>query len=111
MLPESIDGKMSGRTDGSRLQPNEELTERTADFDTGADLRRAYLEPVRTVISPRGMKLNYYRDGEPEPYDLKADPYEMENLATHKDHADTIEEFAGKIFEWQVRTRDPIYLP
>lgn len=96
---------------GSRPQPDGRLVERTTDFATEAELRRAYLEPVRTVISPEGLKLNYYRDGERELYDLREDPDETENLATDESHADTVEELAGEIFDWQVRTRDPIHLP
>ena len=96
---------------GSRPHPDKQLAERAADFATEAQIRRAYLEPVRTVISPELMKLNYHRDGERELYDLKADPDETENIAGRAENADTAEELTGRIFDWQVRTRDPVYLP
>jgi arylsulfatase A-like enzyme len=96
---------------GSRPTPRQHLIDRTVAFATEAELRRAYLEPVRTVIAPDGKKLNYYRDGERELYDLTADPSERDNLATDPDHEEVVEELTGKMFDWQVRTRDPIYLP
>jgi len=98
---------------GSRPQPDAALVEHASDVAAPAEIRRAYLEPVRTVISPALWKLNYYRDGERELFDLAEDPYETENLAADPtdEHAAAVEELSGEIFDWQVRTRDPVHLP
>lgn len=96
---------------GSRPQPDRGLVEAASEYATEDDIVRAYTEPVRTVISPDRMKLNYYYDGERELFDLQADPYEMEDLADREDYADTVEQLSGVMYDWQVRTRDPIHMP
>ena len=96
---------------GSRPQPSDRLIELAADVATEDEIRRAYLEPVRTVITPDGHKLNYYRDGERELYQLEADPCELRDRSAAPDAAETVDRLADAIFDWQVRTRDPVYLP
>lgn len=75
---------------------------------TEDETRRAYQEPMRTVITPEGWKLNYRRDGDHELYDLNADPRETENLADRD--PDRVSDLRAAILDWQVRTRDPIHL-
>jgi len=71
----------------------------------------AMTTPVRTVITPEGWKLNYRGNGEHELYDLNDDPGETQNLAGDDSHTDVIDDLIGRLFEWQSRTRDPVYLP
>jgi arylsulfatase A-like enzyme len=94
---------------GSRPQPAQKLID-AVDADEAA-VRRAYLEPVRTVVTPDGLKLNCYYGGERELYDLREDPSETENLADREAYADRVEALTGAVRDWQVRTRDPVYLP
>lgn len=84
----------------------EELLE---DFGvTEAELLDAYTDPTRTILAPDGWKLTYRRSGEHELYDLDDDPYETDNLAD--DRPDAVEDLYDKLVDWQVRTRDPVYL-
>ncbi len=74
------------------------------------ELRRLMTDPIRTVITPDGWKLNYRRSGRHELYDLDSDPAETENLAGDPDHRDTVERLSELIFAWQKRTGDPVYV-
>jgi arylsulfatase A-like enzyme len=75
---------------------------------TKAEIMHAYTDPARTIVTPDGMKLTYRRGGEHELYNLDEDPYEMNNLAS--DFPDIVEDLYRQIVDWQLRTRDPIYL-
>jgi len=75
---------------------------------TEAELLHAYTDPARTIVTPGGWKLTYRRSGDHELYDLDEDPHETENLAD--DRPAVVEELYGEIVDWQVRTRDPVYL-
>jgi len=75
---------------------------------TEADLRRLMTDPVRTVLTPEGWKLNFRRSGDHELYDLSTDPGETENLALDGDHDDVIDRLSELIFDWQKRTQDPV---
>lgn len=46
-----------------------------------------------------------------ELYDLQADPHELNNLANHRTHQDTLDELRGRLDEWIGRTRDLGQLP
>lgn len=75
---------------------------------TEAEVMHAYSDPARTVVTPDGWKLTYRRSGAHELYDLDDDPYETDNLADRR--PDVVEELSATIVDWQVRTRDPVYL-
>lgn len=90
--------------------PTDEGADIWAEMDTDRDLIEMSLEPVRTVITPDGWKLNYRLSGEHELYNLQQDPYEMENLANNATHADRIDELYEIIIDWQRRTYDSVRL-
>lgn len=73
------------------------------------EILEAMLDPVRTIVTPNGWKLNYRRSGNHELYNLEYDPYERDNLADKDEYADIIEDLSEKIFHWQRRIRDPVY--
>ena len=73
-----------------------------------AEIMYAYTDPARTIITPDGWKLTYRRGGEHELYDLRNDPHEMTNQAT--DRTDLVDDLSGEIVDWQLQTRDPVYL-
>jgi len=81
-----------------------------AEMDGDRDLVDLVSDPIRTIITPEGWKLNYRRSGEHELYDLTEDPGETENLATDDEYADLIEDLYAVIVDWQLRTRDPVAL-
>ena len=59
-------------------------------------------EPVRSAY------LRMRRPPEFELYDLEADPYEFENLATDPDYAETLTRLQSQLAHWRKRTRDPL---
>jgi arylsulfatase A-like enzyme len=75
---------------------------------TEAEVMHAYSDPARTVVTPGGWKLTYRRSGAHELYDLEDDPFEMENLADRR--PDVVDELYATLVDWQVQTRDPVYL-
>jgi len=94
---------------GSLPDLADEVVEVAAEWGvTEPEARRAYQEPMRTVVTPDGWKLNYRRDGDHELYDLNADPGETEDRADEE--PDHVRELRDAILDWQVRTRDPIHL-
>ncbi len=72
------------------------------------EIIRATTDPVRTVITPDGWKLNYSPAGEHELYNLTLDPFETENLASQPDQQSRINELIEKIRRWQAQTNDPV---
>jgi arylsulfatase A-like enzyme len=100
------------RTDLSEFipQPDEIGSEIWEEMSDERDLMAVVSDPVRTIITPDGWKLNYRRSGDHELYNLDDDPYEKRNLANDPDHKDRIEELYAKILDWQRRKRDPVYL-
>jgi arylsulfatase len=70
------------------------------------EISAAITDPVRTVVTADGWKLNYSPLGEHELYDLVEDPYEMCNLAGQPEMKPRMEELAERIRSWQERTGD-----
>ena len=64
----------------------------------------AHTDPVRTIITPDGWKLNYSRRGEHELYNLNDDPYEIKNLAFDLKYSSLVKELYDKIKEWENKT-------
>lgn len=86
------------------------LTDEGVDDVSEQVIMRDLNTPIRTIVTPDGWKLNFRQNGEHELFDLDADPHEMEDLADDPAHTERVDELAEEIFEWQKRTRDPIYL-
>ncbi len=61
---------------------------------------------VRTVITPEGWKLNLRRHDLCELYNLREDPYELDNLYAQLDAQDVVDELSARIRGWQERTQD-----
>ncbi len=70
------------------------------------EVRSAMCDPVRTVVTPDGWKLNLSSRGEHELYHLTDDPDETINLARSEAHRHRLAELAGRIHTWQDRTGD-----
>ena len=75
------------------------------------EIAAAITDPVRTVITPDGWKLNYSPLGEHELYNLGDDPLEMDNLASDPDMRPQMEALVSKIRCWQEETGDGVILP
>ncbi len=71
----------------------------------------AITDPVRTVITPDGWKLNCSPLGEHELYNLEQDPLETVNLAAELGMRSRMGELASKIHGWQEGTGDTVSLP
>jgi arylsulfatase A-like enzyme len=67
---------------------------------------RAGLAEARTVITPEGWKLNLRRDDLCELYNLRDDPYELENLYGHQELTGIVSDLTAEIRKWQQRTQD-----
>ena len=75
------------------------------------ELEEAVTDPVRTVITPEGWKLNYSPRGEHELYNLGSDPGENKNAFGQKELEPLVEALADQIIQWQKRTGDNVVLP
>jgi arylsulfatase A-like enzyme len=91
-------------------RPDSTAEEIWADMETDRDIMKVMSDPIRTIVTPDGWKLNYRRSGKHELYNLNEDPYERQNLADEAEHEETIHELYTEILSWQRRTRDPVYL-
>jgi arylsulfatase A-like enzyme len=75
------------------------------------DIVATITDPVRTVITPDGWKLNYSPLGEHELYNLDDDPLETDNLAKRPGMRAQMEALADRIRRWQAQTDDKVNLP
>lgn len=78
---------------------------------TDAEIRAAIGDPVRTVLTPDGWKLNHSTIGEDELYNLKEDPYETRNVYAQHAGRDLVADLKARIRRWQARTGDAVRLP
>ena len=70
------------------------------------EVETAVSDPVRTVVTPDGWKLNHSQRGEHELYDLSSDPGETENLFYRTESAPIVDRLKEEIARWQKRTGD-----
>jgi arylsulfatase A-like enzyme len=77
---------------------------------TEDEISAAITDPVRTVVTADGWKLNVSARGEHELYHLAEDPYERLNLAGEAAARKRFDELAGRIRAWQARTGDEVEL-
>ncbi len=68
-------------------------------------------DPVRTVVSPDGWKLNCSPLGEHELYNLAEDPGETNNRAAEAEQRPRMQALADRLRRWQDETNDTIELP
>jgi arylsulfatase A-like enzyme len=68
-------------------------------------------DPVRTLISPDGWKLNCSPLGEHELYDLHDDPGETRNRAADPEQRPRMQAMADRLRRWQDETNDAVALP
>ncbi len=71
----------------------------------------AIVDPVRTIVTRDGWKLNLSPMGEHELYNLFQDPWEKRNLAAMPIHGRLMKGLAERIGAWQERTSDSTSLP
>jgi hypothetical protein len=70
------------------------------------EIAAAITDPVRTVVTADGWKLNLSPLGEHELYHLAEDPYETRNLAGQAEMQPKMVDLAERIRRWQARTGD-----
>ena len=68
----------------------------------------AAAESSRGVISPDGYKLLLFKMGKNLLFNLKEDPYEMNNLYGQPGYEDIITDLTGRILEWQKELGDTV---
>jgi len=78
---------------------------------TTEQMIQATTDPVRTIVTPDGWKLNCSPLGEHELYNLNDDPVETNNLAAKKNFRPLMNDLAGRIRQWQRRAGDQVALP
>jgi arylsulfatase A-like enzyme len=81
------------------------------DLGSPDEIIAAITDPVRTVVTADGWKLNLSPLGEHELYHLDEDLYETRNLAGQAGMAPKMRELAGRICRWQERTGDRVKVP
>jgi arylsulfatase A-like enzyme len=77
------------------------------DSLTPERLGRHILDPVRSIVTADGFKLNLSTLGENELYDLDEDPGETRNLIAAPEHRSLVEELTSRIRAWQEESGDP----
>jgi arylsulfatase A-like enzyme len=97
------------RSESARPYVKPEFLEVWSDGGDKDEILAEMLDPIRTIITEDGWKLNYRQSGGHELYNLDTDPKETQNLATDPEYAEKIEMLAEEIFRWQRAYRDPVY--
>lgn len=75
-----------------------------------------FFSELRSVIeaAPKPVKSAYKLMEKPpefELYDLHHDPYEFNNLAGHADYAGILKSLTSRLYNWRIRTSDPMLNP
>ncbi len=87
------------------------LPEWLTELATKEQLSAAMQDPVRTVVTPEGWKLNLSTVGDHELYNLHDDPLETDNLAKDLRQLGRMRELAERIYQWQQQVDDAVELP
>ena len=93
------------------LAADEEYPGYLAEIAGREQFAEATVDPVRTVVTPQGWKLDLSPAGQHELYNLAADPLETANLAGTSGSRAVMADLAGRIRRWQRRTGDEVALP
>jgi len=88
-----------------------QMPEWMAEKASPAEIATACSDPVRTVITADGWKLNCSPLGEHELYNLHEDPGETENRFSKPRHAALRSKLLSEIRTWQKHTADTVTLP
>lgn len=70
------------------------------------EIKKAISDPVRTIITPEGWKLNFSPRGEHELYNLKKEPDETQNLLGKEECNFVIKNLMERIRNWQKQTKN-----
>jgi arylsulfatase A-like enzyme len=104
-MEEDVFIEWNGDSVGSYGEKGKLADELASTYDV-QEVKAAIEDPIRTVITPDGWKLNWSAAGEHELYNLNDDPLETINLASRPDMRPRLEELHGRIRKWQERTGD-----
>ena len=108
----TCDAEWNGPDSGiKRFLNDAEYPDYLAEIASRDQFDRAVRDPVRTVVSREGWKLNLSPAGEHELYDLNADPVETTNLAARPGSVAAMRDLAARLRTWQQRTGDGVALP
>lgn len=102
-------GAASVKQNPDPTKPHPDYMDVWREMATESEVMAAMTEPVRTIITPDGWKLNYRSSGEKELYDLSNDPHEIHDLSDDDSHAEKVDNLSSAIISWQNETRDSIY--
>ena len=94
-----------------RFLSDREYPDYLAEIATRQQFLEAVEDPVRSVVTADGWKLNCSPAGQHELYNLNEDPLETTNLAARADCRPLMKDLAGRIRSWQQRTSDTVQLP
>ncbi len=100
----------NGRDSGLPGIDGGEYPDYLAEIAPAEQAAAAVADPVRSIITAEGWKLNRSMSGERELYDLRADPHETSNLARGGEAALIVKDLTARIRRWQERTGDTVEL-
>jgi len=89
----------------------DELPGPLAEIATMEEAEEAATDPVRTIVTADGWKLNWSRRGDHELYNLAEDPGERRNLAAESEMRPLMRRLADRIRAWQQEAGDETALP
>ncbi len=88
-----------------------DVPEEIARLGSPQRLRAAFQDPIRTVVTAEGWKLNYSPIlHQHELYNLRDDPYEKQNLYGQAGTQDLVQDLETRLRTWASRTYDRIAL-
>lgn len=95
------DSGIVGKAEGSLRIPSV-----LKDVVSPEALKASILDPVRTIITPDGWKLNYSCRGEHELYNLSLDPGETTNVFYTNENRSIVDKLTKEIAQWRKRAND-----
>ena len=109
--PANVFIEWSGSNSGiSNLEKEKtEIPDFMAQLASREELDKALRDPVRTVITSEGWKLNHSPLlGQHELYNLKNDPLELNNLFGVPEHAKRVADLRRLLAQWGEKTKDTV---
>lgn len=70
----------------------------------------AYEDTQRALVTDRWKLIRYPKIGRVQLFDLRADPFEMRNLARRAAHSDLVDQMTFDLMRWQARVGDTVPL-